>query len=212
MKPRITEEYKRDLIEILRKRMSELDKRDLVREHIIKISRDLVRCSGRVISSVLVDNIDDARRELKNCNSLLEDLIKHYSEAPDLVRGIATQAFTEYCEALFLLNMYVRELNECINQIPPESVILGILDLTGEMRRIAIKSLGEWDLDTSREIIDLMKTIYSTLSPQDYPDAIAPGYRHKIDVLRRNIEDLETLYTDIKTRIEVVRELEKVKK
>ncbi|MGC9009024.1 MAG: hypothetical protein ACP5I7_00205 [Sulfolobales archaeon] len=209
MKPRITEEYKKELIEILRKKMSELDKRDLARERIIKISRDLVRCSGKVVSNILVNNVDDAKKELRICNDLLKDLMKHYSEAPDLVRGIASQALTEYCEAAFLLKMYTEDVDEYSTQIPPESIVLGILDLTGEMRRIAIKLLGEWDLDTAREIIDLMKTIYLTLSPQDYPDAIAPGFRHKIDVLRRNIEDLETLYTDIKTRRELIRELER---
>jgi len=210
MKPRITDDYKKTLAETLRKKISELDKRDLIRENVIRISRDLIRCSGKVVSSILANNIDEAKREMGSCSDLLEDLAKHYYEAPDLVRGIATQAFTEYCEALLLLKIFSGDTEECGDKIPPESVVLGVLDLTGELRRVAIKLLGEWDLDTVKEIIDLIKNIYLILSPQDYSDAIAPGYRHKIDVLRRNIEDLETLYSDIKTRRDLIESLRKI--
>lgn len=207
MKPRITEYLEKEILRIIDEAISVLDTRDLARENIIKISRDLIRCSGRVVSLLLAEERYKAENELRSCETLARELLKHLNEAPDLVRGLGSQALAEYCEALLLSKIFIETTLECDDNIPKESVLSGILDLTGELKRIAIRLLGEWDLEKVREIIDLMKKIYLKLSPLDYPDALVPGYRHKIDVLRRNIEDLETLYVDVKTRRELINRL-----
>ncbi|MEZ0290849.1 MAG: hypothetical protein ABWJ42_07170 [Sulfolobales archaeon] len=205
MKPRITDEYKSYLKDLLNRALEVLSNRDVEREEIIKISREIIRCSGKTITLIVAGDVESGLRVIRSCRDLVDRLLEIYRREPDLVRGgIALQSLVEFCEATTLIRSVVDIEIDCPSDIIPEALILGVLDMTGELRRIAVRLLGEWDLERSRDIIDLMKEIYDTLSHIDLPDAIAPGYRHKIDVLRRNIEDLETLYSDIKTRRDLI--------
>ncbi|MEM4672612.1 MAG: hypothetical protein QW366_02420 [Sulfolobales archaeon] len=212
MKPSITNRFREDLRNTLGRALESLQSRDFTREEIIRLSREIIRCSGRVISYIVSKDIERGIRELETCNHLVSRLLEIYNKEQDLVRGgLGLQSLVEYCEAVYLARASLDLNIECPSQIPPEAVVLGVLDMTGELRRIAINLIGEWDLESSRKIIDLMREIYNLLSPIDLPDAIAPGFRHKIDVLRRNIEDLETLYSDIRTRRDLIEALKNTK-
>lgn len=204
MRPRISEKSREETREMLSESLRELDRRDLVREDIIRLSRELIRCSGRLTSRVVSGDYRELEKEVESCRGLVRDLLRHTERDPDLVRGgVALQAFIEYCEATYLIYYTLGVDMRCDKTergVPVEAVLLGVLDMTGELKRIAIDALGDLDIETTEKILGLMKTIYDVLRGTDYPDAIAPGYRHKIDVLRRNIEDLETMFSDVKTR------------
>ena len=45
-----------------------------------------------------------------------------------------------------------------------------------------------------------MEALYNELRSLEYPDALMPGVRHKIDVARRLIDDTKALLIEVKGR------------
>ncbi len=207
MRPRIDEnKIVSQLNDIVKRVSSELDRKDEARERIIKSSRDLIRCSGQAVNYILAGDMDRSIELLKSCREISEEIImnsKNYSEL--LKHGIGLQAIVEYCEAEMLFKVINESSVECtyINEYP-EAYILALCDLTGEIKRLVIYEMSKWNIDAARTYLNILTHIYNLLKTLDYPDSITPGLRHKIDVLRRHIEDLETLFTDIKTRKELI--------
>jgi translin len=66
-------------------------------------------------------------------------------------------------------------------------------------------------VDESITIVRLISEIYSRLRYLDYPDSLVPGFKHKVDVMRRALEDLETLLVDVKSRRELISEIGSLK-
>ena len=54
-----------------------------------------------------------------------------------------------------------------------------------------------------------MEGVYSELRKLDYPDALTPGLRHKVDVIRRVIEDLRAFIVDMEKRWTLIKLLER---
>ena len=210
MKPRITDDIKKDLRGTIEEIIRRLNRRDLRREEIIRRSREIIRCSGRLTAQIVSEgysDVNDILNRLRECEKNVIELLNYYEEDPDLVRGgVSLQAFIEFCEASYLAHILYGSESLCnLNKkMPEEAIILGILDATGELKRMAINALGRFDIDDAEDMLNLMREIYNILSGTDYPDPLVPGYKHKIDVLRRNIEDLEALLSDMKTRKRII--------
>ncbi|MEM4971140.1 MAG: hypothetical protein QXE01_07815 [Sulfolobales archaeon] len=196
---------------------AELDRRDSLREEILQISRELIRCSGRAVTYINASDLQRAREEIYRCAALVEKLLNIPERDRDLTRyGAPLQAFAEFCEAIYLYMVVSRDTGEsidlCGEKIPPEARLIAIEDLTGELRRQAISLLASWRVDESAWIVRLIGDIYSRLRYLDYPDSLVPGFRHKVDVMRRALEDLEALLADIRSRrvlIEKIGDLER---
>ncbi|MDT7890099.1 MAG: hypothetical protein RQ885_14145 [Desulfurococcales archaeon] len=194
----------------------ELDRRDALREEILNISRELIRCSGRAVTYINAGDLQRTREEIYRCSSLVKKLLEVPDMDRDLTRyGLSLQAFAEFCEASYLYMIVSRDTEEiarlCSEKIPPEARLLAIEDLTGELRRHAITLLTEWKVDESITIVRLISEIYSRLRYLDYPDSLVPGFKHKVDVMRRALEDLETLLVDVKSRRELISEIGSLK-
>jgi translin len=196
----------RDLESITRMITSLLDKKDSNREKVIKVSRDLIRCSGYIINYIVANDVEKANNMLEKCSSQIIELDQISSLHPELLKGgLGLQAIIEFCEAEMLYNIITGSTIKCsYGEKYPEAYLLALCDLSGELKRLAILELSTWNIERAKQYIDIIKSIYNNIKILDYPDPITPGLRHKIDVLRRHIEDLETLYTDIKTRKELI--------
>ncbi|MEM1610458.1 MAG: hypothetical protein QXQ57_02290 [Sulfolobales archaeon] len=196
---------------------AELDRRDSLREEILQISRELIRCSGKAVTYINASDLQRAREEIYRCAALVEKLLNIPEMDRDLTRyGAPLQAFAEFCESIYLYMVVSRDtggsIELCGEKIPPEARLIAIEDLTGELRRQAISLLASWRVDESAWIVRLIGDIYSRLRYLDYPDSLVPGFRHKVDVMRRALEDLEALLADIRSRrvlIEKIGDLER---
>lgn len=179
-----------DAIEVLKAK-------DAVREELIKRARDLGRISRSVIINVH-NNVasEELLKEAKSIVDRINDLLRIHPDLIDTVRA----SLQEYVEAVALSDLVEKgklpsyiELN-----VDPASYLLGISDVIGELKRIAIKYLNQGMLNEATKMLSYMREIFEGLCKWDLPDALAPGLRHKVDINRRIIEDLEVTILNIK--------------
>ncbi|GAY25478.1 haloacid dehalogenase [Desulfurococcaceae archaeon AG1] len=195
-----------------------IDKRDRIREEIFRLSREVIRCSGRAVTYLNAMDLSKAVAEINNCTPHIENLVKVSKDEEDLIRyGLPLQAFIEYCEAIYLLAVIGGKVDDslaryCMEEAPPEARLLAIGDLTGEIKRHAVNLIAEWRVEDAEAFVKIMKDIYSWVKYLDYPDSLVPGFRHKVDVMRRSIEDLEVLLAETITKRELINRLEDLKK
>jgi len=213
----MSSDISRKIFEEIDRISAELDRRDSLREEILQISRELIRCSGRTVTYINAADLQRAREEIYRCATLVEKLLDVPERDRDLTRyGAPLQAFAEFCESVYLYIVVSGDIGGsiglCGEKIPPEARLIAIEDLTGELRRQAISLLASWRVDESSWIVKLIEDIYSRLRYLDYPDSLVPGFRHKVDVMRRALEDLEALLADVRSRrvlIERIADLER---
>ncbi|MGC9068810.1 MAG: hypothetical protein ACP5IZ_07510 [Thermoprotei archaeon] len=174
-----------------------LRKKDLARENLIKMSRELTRISRSIIVSV--HNGGDIKELSNQARMMVNEILSLLKDYPDLIDSVRG-SLQEYSEA-FIFNTILHE-NRLISftelNIDPASYLLGVSDALGELRREVIKNVDQWKLEEASRILELMKNINNELSKWNLPDAIAPGLRHKVDVNRHLIEDLEVMISEAK--------------
>ncbi|MEM4888550.1 MAG: haloacid dehalogenase, partial [Thermosphaera sp.] len=77
----------------------------------------------------------------------------------------------------------------------------GLGDVVGELRRHVVDLLDEAKVEEASNFLKVMELIYENLKRLDYPDAITPGLRHKVDVAARLIEDTRVLILSTKNSL-----------
>ena len=94
--------------------------------------------------------------------------------------------------------------------VPIVPYIQGLGDVIGELRRHIIDLLRREEYGEAEIYLDIMETIYQELRRLNYPDALVPGLRHKVDVARRLIEDTKILYLNTINTSKLMSRLDKV--
>jgi translin len=96
----------------------------------------------------------------------------------------------EYSEANIFLNL-IQESRfitpEEIN-MPSVDYVLGLADVIGECRRLALDALREADVEKAEKCLQIMDEIYTELMGMDEAYMLVPGLRRKCDIARRIIE------------------------
>jgi translin len=176
---------------ILDKIQKQLVKKDTVREEIHADMRRATRLSKQAILFAHQNRFNDAKRLLGEANELLGKLKKVSRKHPDLVyAGMVDAAFEEYTEARVLLGLVEKDRFVGPKEIgvPLVSYVLGVTDVIGELRRRALDSLRDGDVDTSEKCLQLMEHIFAELTAMDDAYLLIPGLRRKCDVARNLIE------------------------
>ena len=165
-----------------------LDDKDTVRELVMKSSRTIERISRQIIQLIHNDGdprdkFNDALREVSKVKSIVEDYPELYHS------GMLRNGFQELAEEHILWSIKndreilgPRDLN-----ITPDSYLLGLGDVVGELRRMILDSLAEDELEKARSLLTDMERIKDLLLHFDYPNAVLP-IRHKQDVARDLVE------------------------
>jgi translin len=111
-------------------------------------------------------------------------------KAPEFLSSYLTIAFQEYVEASILLNLVETDtfLSPEELKVPYVPYLLGLGDVIGELRRFALDALRLNNIEEMQRMLFLMEKIYSELLLLDYPKAIVPGLRRKVDVGRSLVE------------------------
>ncbi|MCE4603196.1 MAG: haloacid dehalogenase [Desulfurococcales archaeon] len=183
-----------------------LEERDQVREKAIRLSRDIVRYSGWSVTSVHKGDMDAARRNLREAEDRAIRLLSILKPYPELYySGIVNNAVSEYVEAKLLLSLLEgrglpgpEELG-----VPPVPYLQGLGDLVGELRRLALELVRRGNYSDAWRLVEAMEAIYLELRGLDYPEALAPGVRHKADVARRLVDDTKAFLVDMESRAEL---------
>ncbi len=178
-----------------------LSARDVVRENLIKLGREIVRNSGYVVTYIHSGRWGEAEeslRKLREAHARLRDVLSKHPcyEFTNMV----IDYLSEYAEAEIFYNLikYKRLVVSGELGIDYVPYVLGLLDLIGELKRYVLTLLSlEKPLHEAMEFFNLMEKIYEHLQHLDYPDAILPNARRKIDVARGVIESLRHLLVEV---------------
>ena len=128
--------------------------------------------------------IQDAKEKI----AALQALVEQY---PDIIYGgMFSAALQEYSEARIFLTL-IKESRFVTPQeigVPSIDYVLGLADVVGEYRRLALDNLREGEVKKGEECLEIMDQVFIQLLALDEAYMLVPGLRHKSDTARRIIE------------------------
>ncbi len=176
---------------ILKRIRKELKEKDKVREKAREDMRRATSLSKQAILLLHQKRMKEAKKlivKAKEIISRLNDISKEY---PNIIySGLFNAALQEYSEANIFLKliekskfMAPKEIN-----VPSVDYVLGLADVIGECRRLALDALREGDVEKGEKCLQTMDEIYTELMAMDEAYMLVPGLRRKCDVARKIIE------------------------
>lgn len=185
-----------------------LDEKDRVREEAIRFVREIVRMSGDLISSLHGKNVEDAVKMMASLRARKTEFLSLLSKHPDLLySGLAYNALSEYAESIIVYHLVVEGRMPSLEEIdvPVPAYLQGLGDAVGELRRHIVELLDSGRVEEATYYFRIMEAIYESLKRLDYPDAITPGLRHKVDVAARLVEDTRVLILTTKNSLRMLK-------
>jgi len=176
---------------ILKKIRKELTEKEKVRENTQKDMRKATSLSKQAILLIHQKRLKDAKKLIENATEVISKLNDTSANYPHIVySGLYSAALQEYSEANILLKLVEeskfvtpKEIN-----VPSVDYVLGLADVVGEYRRIALDALREGDVRKSEKCLETMDEIYIELMAMDEAYMLVPGLRRKCDGARKIIE------------------------
>jgi len=176
---------------LLNKIRKELKEKDRVREKAQKDMRKATSLSKQAILLIHQKKINEAKKLIKKAKEIILSLNDASTKYPEVIySGLFNAARQEYSEANIFLSL-IKESRfitpEEIN-VPSVDYILGLADVIGECRRLALDALREADVEKAEKCLQIMDGIYTELMGMDEAYMLVPGLRRKCDIARRIIE------------------------
>lgn len=166
----------------------QLDEKDTLRELALKSSRTITRLAGSALRSMhrgedVSKLLNDAKEEAFKLKKLLRD-------HPDLYHsGFFEGAEQELCEA-FLTFAILKKKNLPYPEelgVTNSPYLLGLADVVGELRRFALDSLRNGNVEEAGKYLETMEDIFNALMRFDYPTALI-AIKRKQDIARSLVE------------------------
>lgn len=176
---------------ILNNIRKELQQKDRVREESQKDMRKVTSQSKQAILLIHQKRLSEAEKMIANAQEILSKLWTTCSTYPDIIySGMFNAALQEYSEA----NIFLKIVQESRFLTPKElnapsiDYVLGLADVIGECRRLALDALREGKIEKAENCLRIMDEIYIELMAMDESYMLVPGLRRKCDVARKIIE------------------------
>jgi translin len=169
----------------------ELTQKEKVWEESHEIMRIITSQSKQAILLSHQKRFDEAKKNLEKAKELIITLRKSTKEYPAIsYGGMFSAALQEYSEALIFITLIEesRFLTPGEIDVPPVDYVLGLADVIGEYRRLALDALREGDVSKGEKCLQTMDEIYVELEALDEAYMLVPGLRRKNDVARRIFE------------------------
>ena len=167
---------------------SQLNEKEEVREVAIKSSRNIVRLCGMAVRSMHLGT--DPEPDIASATDELQKLVGITRDFPDILHsGIVESAMQEFVEVRVLF-AYTREAPLPSHKtlgVTPEAYILGVGDVIGEIRRLALDNIRKGAVDGAAKHLEHMEMLYDFLMNFNYPSSMV-AVRHKQDVARGILE------------------------
>lgn len=173
-----------------------LDELDSCREKLLKISRDIIRYSKKIIHSIQQEEFSTSEKLIREMTVLKEEFMRIASKVPRLYHSnMVCNVLVEYVESYVVYAIVTRGKVPLFRDLNVEPIpyILGVLEAVGELRRLALEYVRKGDLDRADRVLNFMEGIYMELSVLNYPDSILPGFRRKCDLVRRMLDDTKNV-------------------
>jgi len=176
---------------LLNKIRKELKEKEKVREKAQKDMRKATRLSKQAILLIHQKKLGEAKKLIKKAKEIISSLNDAATKYPQIIySGLFNAARQEYSEANIFLNLIEESrfiTPEEIN-MPSVDYVLGLADVIGECRRLALDALREADVEKAEKCLQIMDEIYTELMGMDEAYMLVPGLRRKCDIARRIIE------------------------
>ena len=170
-------------------------KRDL-RDEAIKDVNQAIRNCGRAILAAHHNRLEEARGLLKEAEEIWRKYKVLIPEHPRLY-GYIINLEQELVEARAYI--FYREKGDFYSwegDVYPEAYALGMADLIGELRRLAIELARLGNIAKAMRVLEDSERLYLSLREIDY--TAVKELRHKLDVYRRSLATLKEELTLIK--------------
>ncbi len=169
----------------------ELKKKEKVRENAQDDMRKTTSLSKQAILYIHQKKMGEAKKLIEKAKEIILNLSKTSEAYPEIVHGgLFDAARQEYSEA----NIFLKLIEESRFATPEEigvpsiDYVLGLADVIGEYRRLALDALREGDAKKGENCLQTMDEVYVELMALDEAYMLVPGLRRKCDVARRIIE------------------------
>ncbi len=204
----------KEIADIVRRIDEFLKIKDEIREEVIRKCRDIIRLSGYVITKIHLRNFSEAKELLLDLREMVRALNELLKDHPEIrYSGTVYSALSEYVEAEVFSAIISEgkvpspeELN-----VHPVPYLQGLLDVVGELKRASIEAVRERRLSDSWEYLRIAEEIMNSCKSLDYPDALIPSVRRKVDIARNIVESLRSFLTDMELRMELINKLRECK-
>lgn len=169
----------------------ELVEKNKIRENTHESMRKITSLSKQAILLIHQKRFEDAEKMVAVAKEKivnLKDLAKEYPEI--IYGGMLSAAFQEYSEANIFLKSTTekRFVTPAEINMPSVDYVLGLADVIGEYRRLALDNLREGDVEKGEDCLRVMDQVFIQLLALDEAYMLVPGLRHKSDIARRIIE------------------------
>ena len=176
---------------ILKEVKGELTQKDSVRENAQQNMRKATSLSKQSILLMHQKKHEKARKTIETAKEIISKLQGSAKENPGLIySGMFSAALQEYSEANILLELIQKSRFVTPDEVnaPAVDYVLGLADVIGEYRRLALDALREGDAEKGEQCLKVMDEIYIELMAMDEAYMLVPGLRRKCDIARRIIE------------------------
>jgi translin len=169
----------------------ELEEKEKVRENAHNDMRKATSLSKQAILLIHQKKVKEARKQIARAKQIISKLNQASAKYPDVIySGLFSAARQEFSEA----NIFLCSVEES-RFVTPEEIgvpsidyVLGLADVIGEYRRLALDALREDDVKKGEECLQIMDEVYVELMAMDEAYMLVPGLRRKCDVARKIIE------------------------
>jgi translin len=176
---------------ILQEVKNELMQKNKIREETHEGMRKATSLSKQAILLIHQKKYAEAEIFVAKAKEKISSLQILSNEYPEIIYGgMFSAALQEYSEARIFLTL----IKECrfptpgeIN-VPSVDYVLGLADVIGEYRRLALDNLREGEVKKAEECLEVMDQVFIQLLALDEAYMLVPGLRHKSDIARRIIE------------------------
>ena len=176
---------------ILQEVKTELMQKNKIREETQESMRKATSLSKQSILLIHQKKYAEAEKFIENAKEKISSLQVLSKEYPEIIYGgMFSAALQEYSEARILL-ILVKEsrfVTPAEINVPSVDYVLGLADVIGEYRRLALDNLREGEVKKGEECLEVMDQVFIQLLALDEAYMLVPGLRHKSDIARRIIE------------------------
>jgi translin len=176
---------------VLKEIRNELKEKEKVRDKAQEDMRKATSLSKQAILLLHQKRTKEAKKLIARAKEIISRLNDVSTDYPKIIySGLFNAALQEYSEANIFLKLIEKskfitpkEIN-----VPSVDYVLGLADVVGECRRLALDALREGDVEKGEKCLQTMDEIYTELMAMDEAYMLVPGLRRKCDIARKIIE------------------------
>lgn len=176
---------------IIQEVKSELMAKNQIREETHESMRKTTSLSKQAILLIHQKRFDDAKQMIASAREKIVSLQDQAKQYPEIIYGgMLSAAFQEYSEANIFLILVKEDrfVTPTEINVPSVDYVLGLADVIGEYRRLALDNLREGEVVKGEKCLEIMDQVFIQLLALDEAYMLVPGLRHKSDIARRIIE------------------------